>query len=93
MKMPIYDRNTREKLVQCHGAEVAQAIIERRDAATNADIAAWRNIGGLAAGEGAPLDLDGQVMFLAARGKEPSQIASVLRLNFGEVLRIMAAHA
>lgn len=34
-----------ERLVTCHGHERALAIVEGRDAATNADLAAWRNLG------------------------------------------------
>jgi hypothetical protein len=42
-----YDLNTRARLHACH-PERAASIIAGTDAATNADIAAWRRIGGLA---------------------------------------------
>ena len=41
----IYDRNTFDRLTWQHGEDRACEIAAGRDAATNVDIAAWRNLG------------------------------------------------
>lgn len=96
MNIPVYDRDTREKLVACHGPERALAIIERRDEATNADIASWRRL--CAVGVSKKVGKPGQtvedfVMSCVARGVPTPNIAELVRGGVARVEQIIEAHA
>lgn len=42
-----YDKSTADRLTACHGPKRAALIVAGLDAATNADLAAWRRVGSL----------------------------------------------
>lgn len=99
MNIPVYDRDTRMKLAWLHGDERANSIVNRTDAATNADIAAWRRLGGTpvkqsdAKAPPAHWGLDDKIMWYAAKGYEPADIAQRLSVQALMVSHILRLHA